>query len=50
VRLTQLLWGKALDSPSGGLERVPATRLRDAWPAIRAKYPQEFKLESRAMQ
>jgi WD40 repeat protein len=47
VRLTQLLSGETLDVHSGGLERMPATGLREAWPALRAKYPQEFTLSSR---
>jgi hypothetical protein len=42
VRLTHLLSGQVLDGQSGGLEPVEASRLRDAWPGLRARYPQEF--------
>jgi WD40 repeat protein len=42
VRLTQLLAGQAVDSPSGGLEPIEPARLRDTWPRLRALYPQEF--------
>jgi WD40 repeat protein len=41
-RLTQLLSGQGLDGRSGGLEPIDDASLRDAWPKIRAKYPQEF--------
>jgi hypothetical protein len=42
VRLTHLLSGQVLDGQSGGLEPVEASRLRDAWAGLRARYPQEF--------
>ncbi len=42
VHLTQVLSGQVLDGQSGGLEPVEDSGLRDAWPRLRAKYPQEF--------
>jgi WD40 repeat protein len=44
VRLTQLLSGQAVDGPSGGLESVGMKSLRETWPKLRSRYPQEFTL------
>jgi hypothetical protein len=40
--LAQLLSGVNLDGGSGRFESLDLTRLRDSWPRLRAKYPQEF--------
>ncbi len=42
VRLTRLLSGQALDGRSGGFEPLESASLRDTWPRLRTKYPQEF--------
>jgi eukaryotic-like serine/threonine-protein kinase len=46
VRLTQLLAGQTVDSQSGGFEPIEPARLRDAWPRLRAIYPQQFAPKS----
>jgi WD40 repeat protein len=43
IQLTQILAGQALDATSGGFEPVAMTDLRQVWPKMRARYPQEFR-------
>ncbi len=42
LSLTQILAGQAVDGSSGGLVPLEPGNLRDTWPGLRARYPQEF--------
>jgi WD40 repeat protein len=43
MRLTESLSGQTLDGKSGGFQPAAMTNLRQAWPKIRARYPQDFR-------
>ena len=44
VLLTELLSGQALDRKTGGIEPAATLNLRTNWLALRARYPQDFRM------
>jgi hypothetical protein len=47
LALVQLLAAHEIDA-TGGLQPIPAPRLKEMWQTLRAKYPQDFTVSREA--